>query len=93
MKVLQQVIGRIVEFGGEEPGGWFPSNASTPLPTPIEQVILDVRILEDEGGFILEWQSSKTDYSNDSWHMTIEDAKSQAMDQFGIEASEWVGID
>ena len=93
MKVLQQVIGRTVGFGGEEPSGWLPSNASTPLPTPFEQVILDVRILEVQGGFILEWQSSNPDYSNDSWHMTIEDAKSQAMDQFGIETSEWVGID
>ena len=91
MKVLLEVIGKAVKFGGEKPVGWVPTNASTPLVTPTEQAILDVRILEDEAGFILEWQSP-TGYANDSWHETIEDAKSQALDQFGIEASEWLVV-
>ena len=93
MKVLLQVIGKVVEFGGDVPSGWLPSNAATPLAERIEKVILDVRILEDGEGFILEWQSANTHYSNDSWHASIEDAKSRAMDQFGIETSEWQETD
>jgi len=93
VKVLQQVIGKSVALGGEEASGWIPSTATTPLPTPMEEAIFDVRILESEGGFILEWQSRKGSYSNDSWHTTIEDAKREAMNQFGIEASEWQEVD
>jgi len=47
------------------------------------------RILEGPAEFILEWQSANGDYSNDSWHATIEEAKTEAMEQFGIAASEW----
>ena len=57
------------------------------------RLVLDVRILESDREFILEWQSDSGDYSNDSWHATIEDAKIEAMDQFGLDASEWREID
>jgi hypothetical protein len=89
VKVIEQVIGRIVEFGGETASGWLPSNAATPLPTPPRQLIFDVRILEGRAEFILEWQSADGDYSNDSWHATIEEAKTEASERFGIAASEW----
>jgi len=52
-------------------------------------LIFDVRILEGRAEFILEWQSADGDYSNDSWHATIEEAKTEASERFGIAASEW----
>ena len=89
MKAVQQVIGKTVEFG-REPSGWLPTNAATPRPT---RSILDVRILDGDGEFILEWESRNGDSANDSWHRTIEEAKSEAKERFGIEASEWREID
>jgi hypothetical protein len=56
----------------------------------LENAVVDVRILEEGGGgFILEWVSKNTHHSNDSWHATIEEAESEAKDQFGIEKPEW----
>jgi hypothetical protein len=52
-------------------------------------LVLDVRILEGNAEFILEWQSVGGDYSNDSWHATIEEAKTEAIKRFGIAPAEW----
>ena len=93
MKVIQQVIGKSVEIGGNKSSGWLPSNAATPPPTRPTQSLLDVRILKGAAEYILEWKSANGDHSNDSWHATIDEAKREAKDQFGIEASEWVEID
>jgi len=76
----------------KNPVGWLPENAATPLPTPARQLIFDVRILEGRAEFILEWQSAGGDYSNDSRHATIEEAKTEANERFGITASEWLEI-
>ena len=54
MKVVKQVLGKEIQLGGEDHLGWLPENASQPRPTPIETALLDVRILEDVQGFILE---------------------------------------
>ena len=89
MKVIEQVIGKVVVFAGEEPSGWRPENAATPLPTGARQLIFDVRILEGPEEVILEWQSADGDYSNDSWHATIEEAKTEARERFRIQPSEW----
>jgi hypothetical protein len=90
MRVLKEVIGKRVEFGGEEHTGWLPLNSVVPQPTSIENAIVDVRILEEgSGGFILEWVSPDAYPPSDSWHATIEEAEGEAKDQFGIEASEW----
>lgn len=96
MKVVQQVIGKSVEArgdSGDNSSGWLPPNAAIPLRTPIGELVLNVRILAGEGEFILEWQSTNRDYSNDSWHSTIEEAQREAKLQFGIEASEWQDVD
>ena len=87
--MIEQVIGKVVEFGVEASSGWLPANAAALLPTQPRQLVFDVRILEGPAEFILEWQSADGDYSNDSWHATIEEAKTEAREQFGIASSEW----
>jgi hypothetical protein len=89
VKVIEQVIGKVVEFGGETASGWVPANAATPLPTQPRQLIFDVRILEGPSEFILEWQAADGNYCTDSWHATIEEAKTEASERFGIASSEW----
>ena len=89
MKVLKQILGRAIQFGGQEHSGWLPANAASPRPTAIENDFLDIRILQTEGGFFLEWQSRNPNRTSDTWHETIKDAEAQAAYQFGIEAWEW----
>ena len=87
--VLKQVLGKQIRLGGEEHSGWLPSKAALPRATKVENALVDVRILEIEGGFILEWESRNTDHGSDTWHETIEEAEDQAEHQFGIQASDW----
>ncbi len=89
MKILKQVLGKQIEFGGEEHTGWLPLKSAVPRATPVEKALVDVRILESDGGFIVEWESKEPDQPNDSWHATLEEAQHHARDQFGIEVSEW----
>ena len=89
MKTLKQVFGKDFQSGGEEPRGWLPSNAALPLTTAVEVLTIDVRILEAEGGFILEWTFRNSDQGNDSWHQTLHEAENEAEHRFGIEISDW----
>jgi hypothetical protein len=89
MRTVKQVTNREVLFGGEEHSGWLPPNAPTPRPTPIRHAILDIRILSDSSGYILEWASQNTDDIGDTWHETIQDAEQQAETLFGVQANEW----
>jgi len=89
MKLLKQVLGKQIEFGGAEHTGWLPLNSAVPPPTHIEKDVVDVRVLETDGGFIVEWESENSEYSDDSWHATLADAQDYAQDQFGIEPAEW----
>ena len=53
------------------------ASAQVPRATAVETALVDVRILETDGGFIVEWESRKPDQSNDSWHATLEEAQLQ----------------
>ena len=69
--------------------GWLPENASRPRPIPKESALVDVRILEDVQGFILEFEFQNASIANDSWHATITEAEDEAKTKFGIDRSEW----
>ena len=75
MRVIKQVLGKTVQVGGQEHAGWLPVNASQPLSTARELRSLDVRILEDIEGFILEFKFKNASGGNDSWHSTINEAE------------------
>lgn len=89
MKPLKRVNGKEVQFGGEGPTGWLPFNALQPHPTTVEVFTIDARILEMEGGFILEWTVRNSDEGNDTWHNTLHDAENEAEHRFGIVTSDW----
>ena len=78
-----------VQFGGEEHSGWLPPGATKPLPTPIENVILDLEIEATEGSFILCWSSNDGLYSGDNWYEQLNDVVAAASDLFGVEPSQW----
>ena len=48
-----------------------------------------VEIVEDEAGVSLFRYCSEGNYISDTWHKTIEEAKSQAEKEFGIDQENW----
>src|SRR5262249_58800279 len=89
MRVIKQVLGKEVHTGGQVHAGWLRDNASRPRPIPKESALVDVRILEDVEGFILEFEFQNASIANDSWHASIKEAEDEAKIKFGIERSEW----
>src|SRR5690606_7634669 len=53
----QEVEAWPVTFGGKEHCGWLPPHAATPKATPIEKELLDVRIEQCDGGYLLIWEA------------------------------------
>jgi hypothetical protein len=94
MEIIQ-VAEWTVEFGGEEPSGWLPGGAGTPLPTPRVRTDLAFAILSegDEGGYILEWRGPTPETSNDSWHPSVEAAVLEAERRFGVPKDAWTKLD
>ena len=89
MKIVKQIIGKKVQFGGEEHEGWLPPNASVPKPIPVEKTTIDIEISKEGGGYLIVWQSQSGSRSGDTWHESLEDAENQAKQDFGIEDWEW----
>jgi hypothetical protein len=92
MNVLSVVTARAVRFGGEPHRGWLPEGALVPDPTPVRTALLDLRILEDHSGVILEWQSRNTEDSGDTWHSSVAEAQEAARESFGIGVGEWAPV-
>jgi hypothetical protein len=90
MAVIKRVLGLPFRFGGDEHSGWLPPGAAKPLPTPIEDVILDVEIEEIESGFSLIYQSRDGSKFADSWFQTLKQAENAAREQLGIEHDQWI---
>ena len=88
-KVLKTISGFPYRFGGKEHQGWLPPNAAKPLPTPVEDVLLDLQIMEEAGGHLLCWASRDGRHHGDLWFQRIEDALTQAAEDFGIEERLW----
>lgn len=89
MRTVKQVRGLRIRLGGAEHSGWLPAGAAPPPPTPVREAVLDVRIEETDGGYLLICHSRNTPDSGDRWHETIEDAEAKARDAFGLEPGDW----
>lgn len=89
MTLVKRVTGLPFRFGGEEHSGWLPSGAAKPLPTPTEDVLLDVEIDAIPGGFLLYWKSQDGERFGDTWHRSIAEAEAEASRYFGIRQDQW----
>ena len=90
VKVIKRVVGLPFQFGGEEHSGWLPPNAAQPLPTPIENVVLDAEIIFDGTGNLLCWQARHGNRSGDLWFETLARAEAAATEYFGIASEQWL---
>jgi len=89
MAVVKRINGLPFRFGGEEHSGWLPPGAAKPLPTPIEDVLLDLEIDAILGGFLLFWKSQDGERFGDTWHRTLTEAEAAASSYFGIRQDQW----
>ena len=92
MAILKRVLGLTIRFGGEEHSGWLPAGAAKPLPTPIEDVLMDVEIDSDPSGCFLCWTSRDGMRCGDTWHQTLAEAEAAGYRYFGIEQDQWASI-
>lgn len=97
---IKRVRGIPVRFGGVEHSGWLPPGAANPLPTPIEDLVMDLEIIptgpdnpddtvESRAECLLCYSSRDGNYSGDLWYPTLADAEIGARENFGIEADAW----
>ena len=84
MTVVKQILGHHVMFGGESHSGWLPQGATTPLPTPTQDVALDIEIRSEGGGYLLYWLSRDREVAGDLWYQTLADAEQAATENFGV---------
>ena len=87
--VVKRLSGLPCRFGGEEHSGWLPPHAAKPLPTPVEDVVLDLEIMEEAGGFLLAWSSRDGRHHGDLWFETAEAAQQEAERGFGARRGQW----
>jgi hypothetical protein len=90
MKRVKQVKRVQVQLGGETHSGWLPENAAAPLPTPVENLLMDVEIFADGDGYLLCYTSNRGNYRGDFWFHSIDLAEQAAFEWFEIEASDWI---
>jgi hypothetical protein len=70
--------------------GWLPDNTILPEDAPIVERTLEVEIQEDVDAFILIcFDVNNGLFIGDTWHVSLEEAKRQAKDYFGIEEDDW----
>ena len=89
MAVVKHIVDRAIQIGGEHHSGWLPPGASTPLPTPIRDLLLNLEIQFDEGGYLFCYDSTDGSFCGDTWHETRADAEEAARLAFGIDSREW----
>ena len=91
MKLLKRVR-KTSGLGADSHEGWLPPEAVTPIPT--SQVDLQLEIaLDDTGGYFLFSRGSVDSSLRDTWHPSLEEALDQALEQFGIQPSEWADVE
>lgn len=94
-KLLRQAPVVRTVIGADSHRGWLPSGASQPLPAPPLEAIVDVRVLQQDDGYHLEWQahdmaqwplpSARGSYMCNS----LADAETRADQLFGVQAGDW----
>ncbi len=88
MRVIKQAR-VVVREGGEEHSGWLPHGTSVPERTPERTTSYDVRLVEFEGGFLLESQEVGAAHGYDSWFETLQQAERAAREEFGLTEAAW----
>jgi hypothetical protein len=92
MPLIEHIGAARVKLGGEPHSGWLPAGAAVPLPTPVREVVLELSIESEGGGFLLIYRSHDGSVHGDTWHDSIDDAREQARLSFGVPTDAWRAV-
>lgn len=82
---VKRIVGLTKHYEGRLEGGRVVKGAELPAPTV-------VGIEETAGGFLLLYFDANDKCITDTWHQSLDDAKSHAKDEFGIDDSDWIDV-
>src|SRR4051812_45144632 len=89
MSIVKLVLGLPIRVGGEQHSGWLPAGAAKPLPTPIRDLLIDIRIEYDGAGYLLCYESRDGSVSGDTWHESLAGAELVAAEKLGVQSVQW----
>lgn len=89
MRVVKQIGRYRVTFRGEAQSASLPHGAAEPERTPARTVGVNLVILDDGAGYLLEWVGPTAEYSGDTWHLSVEEAMAHAESALGVPRHLW----
>ena len=92
MKVLKRVTEHEVRVGGEQHSGWLPQDATRPLRTPVRTLLFNIEIQFDGYGYLLCYAANDGELYGDTWHETLAEAESVAIEKFGVSNEQWLDL-
>jgi hypothetical protein len=91
-QVVKRINGFLIRIGGRQHSGWLPPGAAMPLPTPSREVLMDFEIQFDGAGYLLICCARDRSVYADTWHISLEDAESQANYSYGVAGDQWIVV-
>jgi hypothetical protein len=85
MRLVKEISGGPIAWGTD-------GKIAVLLPEGISNAdadLLDIRILEESGGYVLDWYGRKTERAGSSMHDSIEGAQDAARHQFDVWPTHW----
>lgn len=89
MSVCREKRGWPVSVVGTQSTGWKPVDARTAPVETSRRVLMNVRIDEDAGGYLLVYAADDGTVYGDTWHTTLEEAEHVAEELFELRESDW----
>jgi hypothetical protein len=87
--VRREKRGWPVSVVGTQATGWKPVDPRTAPVQTSRRVLMDVRIDEDAGGYLLVYAADDGSVYGDTWHATLEEAEQVAEELFELRDSDW----
>jgi hypothetical protein len=72
---------------GDQQSGWLPATGEETAPA--REVLLNIEVQFDGSGYLLCYSSNDGLLFGDTWHLSESEAKQVALEEFGVQPSEW----
>jgi len=89
VSICREKRGWPVSVVGSQAAGWKPVDPRTAPVETSRRVLMDVRIDEDAGGYLLVYAADDGSVYGDTWHATLEEAEQVAEELFELRDSDW----
>ncbi|MEX2115215.1 MAG: hypothetical protein WD845_18625 [Pirellulales bacterium] len=89
---IKRISNHLLHLGGEQHSGWLPPGAAIPPPTPELDVLVDLEIQFDGGGYLVICQAQDGSFCWDHWYESLDDAVTGAVENYGVDAHHWQSV-